>query len=60
MSELEPGSQQKLTAEQLADISAAFDGAVADTDDHLPDLHVTIKFNNGEVKKEEKSINGLA
>lgn len=60
MGEFGPGLQQKLTAEQLADISAAFDGAVADTDDHLPDLYVTIKFNNGEVKKEERPINGLA
>ena len=58
--ELETGKQQKLTAEQLADISAAFDETVADTDDHLPDLRITIKFNNGEVKKEERPINGLA
>jgi len=58
--ELETGKQQKLTAEQLADISTAFDGAVADTDDHLPDLCITIRLNNGEVKKEERPINGLA
>ena len=60
MSELEPGLQQKLTVGQLADISAAFDETVADTDDHLPDLRVTIRFNNGKVEKEEKPINGLA
>ena len=60
MKEFDPGKQRKLIAKQLADISAAFDETVAETDDYQPDLRVTISLNNGNVQKEEKPINGLA